>query len=341
MLKYLILSVLSVLLNLSISTSYAAKDVVGCQENCRKTITWTGCGISKKGFMKELADDYGKKHQITFVLSGGGATKGIRDVVKGDAHMGGTCRLPLLGSKVALLKGTEGAEGAEQEKDSILLPMGWDALVAITHKDNPVNNLSTKELKMVLTGKITDWSELKDNQGMKGKFNLYVRPGVISGVGRSLRQTLFDNNNQAFAKTAKLKKSSGLIEKAVVKDVNGIAVSGFSSANKREGLKLLSLDGKISNLYNLSTGKYPLYRLLILTFMKESMQDPDISDFILYAKSRAAAKIIKSAGTLPFTEGFRLTSKLKDTYLLELFDLETHGRYNPSAYDLKKMSAKK
>ena len=105
MVKFFILSVLSVLLNLTISTAYAEKDVVGCEANCRKTITWTGCDISKKGFMKELADDYGKKHQITFVLSGGGATKGIRDVVKGDAHMGGMCRLPLLGSTVALVKG--------------------------------------------------------------------------------------------------------------------------------------------------------------------------------------------------------------------------------------------
>ena len=335
--RSLVAFIVTSILSLFISISYAATDLVGCQQECRKTITWTGCGISKKGFMQELANVYGKEHQITFALSGGGATKGIRDVVKGDAHMGGMCRLPLLGPSIVLQGETE---GVEQEKDSLLLPMGWDALVVITHKDNPVNNISVKELKKILTGKITDWSELSDNQGKKGKFNLYVRPGRISGVGRSLRQTLFDDTREVFAKTAKLKKSSGVIEKAVVEDVNGIAVTGYSSANKRQGLKLLSLNGHKSTMKNLATGKYPIYRLLILTFMKESLQDPDISDFVEYAKGYEASNIVKHAGTLPFRDGFQLASRLKDAYLMEIFDLETNGRYNPSTSDLKTMASK-
>ena len=320
------------LLNIAISTAYAGTDLVGCKENCRKTITWTGCGISKKGFMKELANIYGKQHDLTFALSGGGATKGIRDVVKGDAHMGGMCRLPLLGPS-AVLQGE--TEGVSEEKDSLLIPMAWDALVVITHKDNPINNLSTRELKKVLTGEITDWSQLRDNQGKKGKFNLYVRAGRISGVGRSLRQTLFDDTRQKFTRTAIVKKSSGVIEKAVAKDVNGIAVSGYSSANKRKGLKLLSLNGHESRMKNLAKGKYPIYRLLILTVMKESLKDPDISDFVGYAKGHDAAKIVKHAGTLPFSEGLSLSSKLQDAYLMEIFELEANGRYNPSKYDLK------
>lgn len=320
-----------------LSVSYASTDLVGCQKDCRKTITWTGCGISKLGFMKELANLYGNQHQVTFALSGGGATKGIRDVVKGDAHMGGMCRLPLPGASAVL--GAE-TEGFELEKDSLLIPMGWDALVVITHQDNPINNMSTKELKNVLTGKITDWSQLKDSQGKKGKFNLYIRRGQISGVGRTLRQTLFDNTHEQFAKTGIVKKSSGVIEKAVAEDINGIAVSGFSSANKRAGLKLLSLNGHESTMSNLSSGKYPIYRMLILTLMKESMKDPDIADFIEYVRSYDAAEVIKRAGTLPFTEGFSLSSKLKDAYLMEIFELESSGRYNPSQFNLDKMAGK-
>ena len=327
--------VLIVALFLNISTAYAATDLVGCQENCRKTITWTGCGISKKGFMLELASAYGKKHGITFALSGGGATKGIRDVVKGDAHMGGMCRLPLLGPSVALQGETE---GVDQEKDSLLIPMAWDALVAITHKNNPINNITTKELMKILKGEITDWSQLKDNQGKKGKFNLYIRKGRFSGVGRTLRQTLFDNSREEFSATALVKKSSGVIEKAIVEDENGIAVTGFSSANKRKGIKLLSLNGHDSNKENVASGRYPIYRLLILTIMKESLKDQDISDFIKYAKGPEAVKIIKKAGTLPFSEGLSLSSKLKDAYLMEIFDLEASGRYNPSQFDLDKYS---
>lgn len=318
------------------SKTYAATDLVGCQENCRKTITWTGCGISKKGFMKELADEYGKDHRITFALSGGGATKGIRDVVKGDAHMGGMCRLPLPSESMMV----KAEKGVEKELDSILIPMGWDALVVIVHKDNPINDISTQELKNILLGKITDWSQLKDSQGKKGKFNLYIRPGRISGVGRTLRQTLFNDNKQKFTKLAKIKKSSGVIEKKIVEDTNGIAVSGFSSANKRKGLKLLSLNGYGSSMENVSSGKYPVYRLLLLTLMKESLKDPDILDFTQFAKSQKAASIIKKAGTLPLAEGLNLYPKLKDSYLMEIFALESDRRYNPSNFDLRKMGEK-
>ena len=120
--KYIVTFFLALLLSLSISSAYAGTDLVGCKENCRKTITWTGCGISKKGFMKEIANIYGKQHDLTFALSGGGATKGIRDVVKGGAHMGGMCLLPLLGPSVALEGETE---GVMEEKDSLLIPMAW------------------------------------------------------------------------------------------------------------------------------------------------------------------------------------------------------------------------
>mgnify|MGYP000120636042 CR=1 FL=1 len=336
MIKNIVILIAVILFNAMISMAYAGTDLIGCQKDCRKTITWTGCGISKKGFMKELASTYGKQNKITFALSGGGATKGIRDVVKGDAHMGGTCRLPLRGAG-AILEGE--TEGVEQEKDSLLIPMAWDALVVITHKDNPINGMSAKELKKILTGEITDWSELRNNEGKKGKFNLYIRPGRISGVGRTLRQTLFDNTREKFSKSGIVKKSSGVIEKAVEKDINGIAVTGFSSANKRAGLKLLSLNGHESTMRNLSTGKYPIYRLLILTLMKESLQDPDIAAFVKYARGSKATKIIKKVGTLPFSEGLGLSSKFKDAYLIEIFDLEANGRYNPSKYDLEKLSA--
>lgn len=92
----------------------------------------------------ELADVYGRSKGLKFVLSGGGATKGIRDVVKGDAHLGGTCRLPMSPQNAVT---HDEKEAAALESDSLLIPMGWDALVVIVHKDNPVSNISVKELK--------------------------------------------------------------------------------------------------------------------------------------------------------------------------------------------------
>ena len=39
-------------------------------------------------------------------------------------------------------------------------PVAWDALVVITHKDNPVNDISLENLRAVYRGQITNWKEL-------------------------------------------------------------------------------------------------------------------------------------------------------------------------------------
>ena len=40
-------------------------------------LTWTGCGITKKAFMAEIAKVYEEKTGIKIRISGGGATRGI------------------------------------------------------------------------------------------------------------------------------------------------------------------------------------------------------------------------------------------------------------------------
>jgi len=54
-----------------------------------ETLTWTGCGISRKAFMAELALAYEKETGVHVELSGGSAAKGIRQVAANNAHMGG------------------------------------------------------------------------------------------------------------------------------------------------------------------------------------------------------------------------------------------------------------
>ena len=60
-----------------------------------ETLQWAGCGITKKAFMAELGKAYEKKTGIKVKLSGGGATKGIRNAAKGAIHIGGACRVSL------------------------------------------------------------------------------------------------------------------------------------------------------------------------------------------------------------------------------------------------------
>ncbi|NOZ68853.1 MAG: hypothetical protein GXP46_06340 [Deferribacteres bacterium] len=108
-------------------------------------LTWTGCGITKKAFMAEIARLYEEKTGIKIRLSGGGATRGIRWVAAGLSDMGGSCRHRLIDSNGTVYK---------EESNTELIPVAWDALVVIVNRDNPVSNISLENLKKVYDGKM-------------------------------------------------------------------------------------------------------------------------------------------------------------------------------------------
>lgn len=260
----------------------------------QEVIQWTGCGISKKAFMTELSKAYTKKSGINIKLSGGGATKGIRQAANGTVHIGGACRISLSNS--------------EKERNAFQIPVAWDALVVFVNKNNPVENISFQQLRQIYLGKITNWKQLGGNDA---PIELYARRGKLSGVGRTLRELVFANYDQEF-KASYMVKSSGPVEKGVLKNVNGLGISGFSSAKKRD-LKLLKLDGKAPNYENIKNGSYALYRPLYLV-IRRGNKEPLVKDFIKYAVSREGQDIIRSQGTVPYAEAVHLVMKQLDQY---------------------------
>jgi len=263
-----------------------------------KELKWVGCGISKLGFMQDLAAAYEKKSGTKIVLDGGGATKGLRSVASGESQLGGSCRLPLV---INNSDGTFTIEHSEQQLT--VIPIGWDSLVVITNKANTATtSISQQQLRDVLTGKITNWKALG---GDDRPINLYVRSGKISGVGRTLRQQLFNNTGQEFRQDAKRLASSGKIEKAVEQDPNALAISGISSSRHR-AVNMLKLDGIAPSLDTLKAGKYPLFRLLFLVAPHNLNEHPELQDFIHYATSPQGQGIIKKAGTLPYSQAINL-----------------------------------
>ena len=251
------------------------------------TLKWVGCGISKKAFMKELAAGYQKKTGVIIDIQGGGATRGIRETAANNSDMGGSCRYKI-GS-------------APEESRAILEPVAWDALVVIVHPDNPVENISFDQIRGLYLGKITNWKQLGGNDA---PIRLMARKGKISGVGRALRKLVFANYNQNF-KATEFVKSSGPLEKAVVKDVNAIGVTGISSARKRK-VKNLKLDGKEPSYDNIRKGEYGLYRPLYLAMNTKGKQYDEVKKFIKYAHSREGRDIIRKNGTVPYLEALKL-----------------------------------
>ncbi len=253
-------------------------------------LSWAGCGITKKAFMKELASAYTKKTGVQIDLDGGGATRGIRDTVAGKLDIGGTCRMSLPGSE-------------KSELYASLHPVAWDALAIIAHPSNPVNNLSMQQIRDIYTGKITNWKQLG---GRDAQINLYIRRGKISGVGYAIRQYIFKDSGMEFS-SSHIVKSSGPLEKACEKDPNAMAITGISSARKRK-VKILDFDGKSPTYENVKNGGYGLYRpLYLVTSPRPSKL---AKDFVEFASSSEGRRIIRENNTVPYLDAPQLMSKM-------------------------------
>lgn len=283
--KFLALHLAGLLLALSLpATSLAIEPA--------NQITWAGCGITKKAFMKELAAAYSKKTGIGIKLQGGGATRGIRDAVKGKIEIGGSCRMSLPGSD-------------KSELFASLHPVAWDALAIIAHPGNPVDSLSMQQVKDIYRGRITNWKQIG---GIDAPIHLYVRRGKISGVGYAIRQYVFQDSGMEFVTDPRyVVKSSGPLEKAAEKDPQAMGITGISSARKRK-VKILKFDGKDPSYENVASGKYGLYRpLYLVTSPKPSKE---VKDFIKFASSAEGRKIIRANQTVPYQDAPQLMSKM-------------------------------
>jgi len=260
------------------------------------TLHWAGCGITKKAFMAELASAYQRKTGLEIVLEGGGAAKGIRRVGDKSVALGGTCRPKL--------------PDHEEEMRTRLNPVAWDALTVIVHPQNPVDNITLDDLKALLEGKITNWSELGGNDQ---PVDLLVRRGKYSGVGRTLRELVFNDYDKAFV-SEHLFKSSGPLEEAVEANTNAIAVTGVSSSRKRL-VKQLMLNGKAPNYDNIRDGSYLLYRPLYITFNPAHPQYRQVRKFVDFAHSRMGRDIIRRAGSVPYLDALNLVGKQRQQWI--------------------------
>ena len=249
------------------------------------TLRWVGCGISKKAFMSAMAEAYQEKTGTLIELEGGGATRGIRDVAKGAADIGGSCRHKIL---------------VDEESKSKLIPVGWDAVVAITHPSNPVKELSKDQLKGIMIGEIANWNEVG---GPDAPIKLVIRRGKISGVGLMARELLFTNPNQDFSADAHVVKSTGPAESYVEGEPFALALTGISSGRKRK-VNFVNLDGADPSYENISSGRYPLFRPLYVVV--PTKPSDEVRKFVAFATGPEGQEILKSQGTVTMRDGSRL-----------------------------------
>ncbi|MDH5513275.1 MAG: hypothetical protein OEY27_08715, partial [Gammaproteobacteria bacterium] len=137
------------------------------------------------------------------------------------------------------------------------------------------------------------------------------RKGKISGVGRTLRELVFNDYDIDFVAKHVVEESSTL-EKDMVTNPNGVGITGISSARKLTDIaKILNLNGKEPSYENIKNGDYFLYRPLYMVTHMQKL-DPEIRKFVEFIMGSEGQRIMRSVGTVPYEDGIHLWLKYLD-----------------------------
>ena len=253
-------------------------------------LTLVSCHVSKDAYVTDLVTAYQKESGVHIEVRDGNSTSAIRDVHIGVADIGGTSR--------------DLVPGETYQTDVELLPVAWDALAIIVHKDNPVDNISLDQVKAIYTGRIRYWTELG---GTDQKIEVYAHKNKISGNGRTLRELLFSNTDKTLY-TSRVFDYGEQLEQAVIQNPNAIAITGVSSAHTQD-VKIVALDGMKPSIENIKTGNYSLYRPLFLTYDPHSPNIESIQDFIRFVLSQSGRDVMYANGVVPYREAMSLVMK--------------------------------
>ena len=150
-------------------------------------------------------------------------------------------------------------------------PIGTEAFVFFVHKDNPITNLTTEQIKDIYSGKITNW---KDVGGKNEKIAAFQR-NEGSGSQSMLKRFMGDTPITDAPTEMVNDLMAGIIEQ--VADYKSKTNSiGFSFRYYVEGIiknpdiKMISIDGAAPTSENIRNGSYPILTPIYAVTYKEN-----------------------------------------------------------------------
>ncbi len=175
-------------------------------------------------------------------------------------------------------------------------PIGADAFVFFVHKDNPIESLTTQQIKGIYSGEITNWKEVGGNNERIAAFQRNEGSGSQSTLKRFMRDTPIMEPPTKMVNDL----MSGIIEQvADYKSKSGSI--GFSFRYYLEGIiknpdiKMIAIDGIQPTVENIENGSYPIVGpLYAVTYAENDNENVDkLIDWIL---SEEGQSIIERTG---------------------------------------------
>lgn len=174
------------------------------------------------------------------------------------------------------------------------VPVARDSVAVIVNSENPVNDLTMRELKAVFTGEISNWSKVG---GENEKIDVLARE---EGSGTSKFFISHVLKRSSITKSATTMPSIEAMMDSIANNKNAIGYAGMEALvempGKAKSLKLQLIDGgtAVGATAASTIGGYPLSRPLFM-FMDQDAK-PSAQKFIDFCLSDEGQKLVESAG---------------------------------------------
>lgn len=227
--------------------------------------------------IQAAAEEYMRaKEGVRVDVQGGGSSVGIEAVRNGVADIGMSSRE---------LKPEE-EEGIEK------IPIAVDAIAIIVNKSNPVESLTSEQVRKIFSGEITNWKEV----GGEDREIVVVNRDEASGTREAFSKLLMGESK--FLKRAIVQPGSGQVRSIVSSTPE--AIGYLSIGYVRDEAKIISLNGVKPTIDNIKNQSYQLVRTLYLLTRGEPKGIN--SDFIEFVLSPKIQKEIVAKAYIPISE---------------------------------------
>ncbi len=188
------------------------------------------------------------------------------------------------------------AYAEEQGTHFVYTPIGADAFVFFVHKDNPIDSLTSEQIRKIYSGEITNWKEVGGKNEKIAAFQRNAGSGSQSMLIRFMGDTpIMDPPTELVNDLM-----SGIVER-VSQYRSTTAAIGFSYRYYMEGIiqnpdiKLIAVDGIAPTVENIASGSYPITGPLYAVTYKEQ-KNPNVQKLLAWICSAEGQKIITRTG---------------------------------------------
>ena len=188
------------------------------------------------------------------------------------------------------------AYAEECDTTFVYTPVGTEAFVFFVHKDNPIDNLTTEQIKGIYSGEITNWKQVGGKNEEIAAFQRNEGSGSQSMLQRFMGDTPIMEAPTEMVNTM----MSGIIEQVSNYRSKSNSI-GFSFRYYVEGIiqnpdiKVLSVDGVAPTAENIRNGSYPIVTpMYAVTYEENTNENVDL--LLQWILSEEGQYIIEETG---------------------------------------------